>query len=626
MVVSSVSAMESKRMMSESLFRWLSLHDGEVNRWIFNNIAEASREEFKRMIFSSETSALIMYSMLEQNRTANTDKIISILEPLAKEKGKLFLVTGSKGSGKTSLAYMLCQVLHAVYGVEIWWFGPPCRMPPFMKDSTMDIKNVPADATCLLDEAAVQFTAGPTGGDDLLQSLPILRHSGKNFIVCTQSTSLSSLNFVRNCDAILFKTYSVFQDKTERFKLSDELKFFMPTKKEDVLYFDNQNILFFSYGLPKWWSHEYSTPYAPFRSKAEEIRFVMKLLPELESQKIVDQLKYRASKMELLDVMNIRMMVDYLAAIPKDDKELVKTMERGFDDTPINRLVRNGGIGSMIKGDFVMSPIEEEEAKKECENSLFFLAAHRNINGIVMSDLQYRSDAGRNSIISVYGPTGSGKSWDMLSLMDVLAYIYGKKPDPDNVSFEVNRMIGRLKDVKEKNTLSMDEQIATFGPGSMSALKELQNIEETMRKRQINMIYCSPTARQHEHHYKLRTFGIDKDHKIAKLLVYVGNDSLPIGYITLAAPPKSLVEPYERKKDKFLDMVEKRNTGNIGYLKGLAQKLVETDEWNNARTQAMKLTAIGILHPTLSSETAKRLRDIAQLYYSQPLLKTPGTK
>lgn len=149
--------------------------------------------------------------------------------------------------------------------------------------------------------------------------------------------------------------------------------------------------------------------------------------------------------------------------------------------------------------------------------------------------------------------------------------------------------------------------------GSGRAKAEMRNVEETFRKRQVNFIYNSPTIRTHTHQFVLKTHGIDYKQKLVKLLVYKSYPGIPHGYITLGLPNKKLIEAYEKKKDSFLERIEKRTTGLQEYKEKLAKSMSEDSRYEMLKTQRSRLTYIRKLYPNLSTTEAEEVRSLIEI-------------
>jgi len=579
-----------------------------VRRWIDENIVHKDRGlVFLRflnkpfvpyMVFSSLYSFGFGHGVIQ-------NMIGHIIKKLHDERGRLDLVVGAKGSGKTCLAFYLAERLHKKYNEKIIWFGPPVSLPSFMK-TVMNFEDIPVNSTTILDEASVRyFSRGGQEDQNVIRMLPVQRHSGRNFILVTQSTAISDLNFVRMANSIFFKSFATFQSETERFKLSDELKIFMPTKRPEVLYYDNESILNFKFNLPECWKEEYSFPYASFRDDAELYRFILYMIKQkVDTERIALFISLRNKSIDNLELTFIRMLVEFYGVdkfLNLDDDELVKAVKSGFDDTPLGVVSAN-----INKFEFDQTPLQWEMTKRESEKSeLFDLYSRRNINKIIEIEIGDRLKKTMNLIVSIYGQTGTGKSYASLSLAEYIKKIVKKLYDIEPkiyVEFLVEEL---LKDIEKANKFDifiLDEAINQFGIGSGRSVQELENIENVMRKRQLVFFFNSPEVKCHLHHFVLRTHAICYDKKVSKLLVYNPKkfDNDLIGYITLKIPSEELVREYEKKKDAFLDIVQKRSSSSKDYLVEMAKEIMKHKGYDEF-TKSEKLSYIQSVYPNFTT-------------------------
>ena len=618
MVVSSISDMESKKMLGFGMAKWMEKHENELRKWLDTNISFDDRENFIDRIFSNELLLYATHMVVKQSRTANEDKIASILQELNDRTGLIYLIVGSKRSGKTSLLHILGENLKKRYGREVWWYGPPAVIPKYMDGHTMDMDRIPPGSLVLIDEASVLFFSRVRDemSTDFIRRLPVIAHADKNYIFCSQSSAITDLNIARLADAIIFKTYSVLQQGTERFSVSDQLQFFMPNKVNEALYFDNSKIMTFTYPLPPWWTDTYSKPYAPFRTPAEYYRFVLYLIRDgIPLKKVIEVVGMRGRKIEQIEAEEIRMIanhygMDYLLNLP--DVQMSELIESGFDDTPLLEQLK--GNFMKIKGNFELAPMNKEsDERRKIDSVEYSLMTKKNINQLFISHVKFRFSHKANMILSVIGQTGTGKSYASIALGLVFSHLLNSAFTHRNIEFDINRIIDMLAEVKTRNTLIMDEQAEEFGAGSGRTKMEMRNVEETFRKRQVNFIYNSPTLRTHSHQFVLETYGIDYKRQIARLLVYQTYPGIPLGYITLGLPPKSILSGYEKKKDEFLKMVEERKSSLQKYKNKIVKELLEDDKYLSLRTNQLRTTYIRKLHPNITVSEAEEIRNLAEI-------------
>jgi len=110
---------------------------------------------------------------------------------------------------------------------------------------------------------------------------------------------------------------------------------------------------------------------------------------------------------------------------------------------------------------------------------------------------------------SISGAQGSGKSLSGLYLLLLLAKIFQKPIDINNVLFDPEELDKKLETSKNRESFMMDEQrVTNVGMMSKTIQDRLIDFEEQLRKSQTNLIYCAPSLRTHEHYFVLETYKI----------------------------------------------------------------------------------------------------------------------
>ncbi len=561
-----------KRMMPSEMFSWLDEHEITAKRWIDENISYKSRGEFmERMI----NSPMFPYMIIRDSLMSEGEKKSMLLNKLTETRGRIDIVTGAKRSGKTCFVFDLLSSLSQA-GEKVHWFGPPCRLPRFFRGSTLNFDKIPPNTTTFVDEASVQyFNRCSSENVDIIRKLPVISHSGRNFVYATQSTSIQDVNILKLATSIIFKSASVVSTETERLRISEDIAQFLPIKQSEYLYYDNHGIIFGEFDKPHWWKEEYSTPYAPFPNKAEAYRFMLKLIAEGHApEEISTQLSLKGFSLPPEDIDIISGSIRSATACAQmNNQDLISFIDAGFDDSTLEESLESRPTN--IRPDFEMSPLMESNKREElAENLPLAKADRKKISWLFIEDLKKRSDprSPNNVIISIWGPTGSGKSWSALYIAYFISGLTGGKV---YTGFSVDEILGLLKKTRPGDVILMDEQVDTFGPGSGSEAARLRNAEETMRKAGVSFIYCSPEARSHQHHFVLRTWGICPSRGRSKLLVSDASSKRHLGYIITGKPPKDVVNEYEKRKDDFLKKVKAGNSMTKSpneYAKELAAK------------------------------------------------------
>jgi len=476
----------SKKMMNEARKRWLLLHRNSLDRWIYNNISYDETKTTRNKAISDERLIPFFYSIVKQDEEYNFIKLEKMLEPF-KNRGHILLVVGKRNSGKTVLAYLLSEMLHKEYNDKIWWFGLPSEFPSFIENSTFDFNKIPENTTTILDESSVQFynrLSATRGQRDVMRQLPIIRHSRRNFIVITQGIDIMDVAFLKNTSSIIWTSPIKFQflDKERRETVDSSLDLFIPREKGKALYYSDDNLFQFEFLLPDWWKEEYSTPYSRLRSRAKAIRIITILLSEgIDSDTIKTQLSMRGMDISVLELEQIRELLNRTdpAILSLPDSELLKLIEMGFDDTPLGETKKGR------KYSFRQTPIQEREwnIRLGMKPDLA-ITSTINVNSDLLSEIKDGVKR-RNIILSISGQTGSGKSWASISMAELIAKLSRNEFEFENVCFSSEELLNRLKNVKERTTLIMDEQIRSWGCFDSEETKILIKTINGIEKRRI---------------------------------------------------------------------------------------------------------------------------------------------
>jgi len=175
---------KAKKMDFSARKRWMELHRNYVKKWVYEHFSYESGKSMYNDALNDEFLQPLMYSIINNDRHNNTDKLKMITDEL-KSRGQIILILGNRGSGKTALAYVMSELAHKELKDNIWYFGLPTEFPYFIKGSSIDFNELPENTTVMLEEAGVQFynrMAMSKGQRDVMRMLPIVRHSRRNFL------------------------------------------------------------------------------------------------------------------------------------------------------------------------------------------------------------------------------------------------------------------------------------------------------------------------------------------------------------------------------------------------------------------------------------------------------------
>lgn len=596
MVIVTTDEIQAKKQLNEARRKWLKLHRNDLDRWIYDNMSYDERKYLKDQAFSNEILTPFLYSITLQSLMTNDEKLDKIINPFF-SRGHIMIVLGGRGSGKTSLAYILCEYL-AKRGDNIWWFGLPTNTPSFVKGTTMNFNAIPENSTTIMDESSVNFynrLAMTKGQRDVMRVLPIIRHSKRNFIVIAQAEKILDIGFMTNASSIVWTSPCPFPFmQTAKDTVDNRLIMFVPTESGRALYYSDDHLLQFDYHLPQWWSDKYSLPYSRL-TKEQGMRTCVELIKNnVDPEMIVTQLSMRGVDVDHVELAKMRELVNRSPDIlSMSDKDLYNFISHGFDDTPLGETKRGR------KYNFRMTKVQQAEWNiRMMEDPRLDVLLSINANDILEHDLRYLTKK-MNVIMSIYGLPGTGKSWALLSLAEFISKIT-KHPFPPENSCHMNYEIEkRLQEVKRDATLTLNEQLKSWGTGSGRRDQELSNMEQTMRRKKINFLYASPDLHTHLHNFILETYGIDERNGVAKFVLYTPSKKV-LGYVTLRKPSKKMIEEFEKADEKFKDKVVERTTSANTQIADYVKEFMSDPVFKTLTSQGQKITYIKQKKPNLT--------------------------
>ncbi len=351
MVYISMDDYTDKKLLSAGQTNWLFDHDELLMEWLDDNMLDEDdwRDVYKRVLAKEdEILAFLFYLYLKQLEDYSIqEKFELISNSMIKQRGHISIIIGARRSGKTTFTYQLCEYLKKRYGEKIWWFGVPAKLPDFIDGSTLDFNKIPENTTTIVDEASVQFYSRLFQSEeqvDITRKLSIVSHTGRNFIVITQSASILDINFIRQATSMIFTSKSFLTIKKERLIINPYLDYFMPRMQGQVLYFDDSHLLEIKFNRPDWWKQEYSDPYRAFKNDIEAYRFVLTILKDITDTKtILDYLGMRSyTKLTDVDIEYFKLLLEIHGSeiYGFSNSKLLEIIKRGMDDTPLNDLVK----------------------------------------------------------------------------------------------------------------------------------------------------------------------------------------------------------------------------------------------------------------------------------------------
>lgn len=170
-----------------------------------------------------------------------------------------------------------------------------------------------------------------------------------------------------------------------------------------------------------------------------------------------------------------------------------------------------------------------------------------------------------NAVISIYGPTGSGKSMAGGYIQEFISKLTGVSITEKNIFFSATEAISDIEDAQAGSVFLSDEQPFQMGVGSRRESTELRNLEEiAIRKERINIVFCSPTLRDHSHHFILETWAKNRETFETFHILHDPHDIFlrPRGFVITGKPSEKWMEIYTKKAYANSQRVKERKGSN----------------------------------------------------------------
>ena len=205
---------------------------------------------------------------------------------------------------------------------------------------------------------------------------------------------------------------------------------------------------------------------------------------------------------------------------------------------------------------------------------------------VFVKSLHNRIESGKNALIAVVGPTGSGKSWSTISIMVAMdLYRHGKMKEPqyyiDHCVFMAKDFMAGLNNpnIKKKTNWNWDEAGVDAGTAEHATIKNkvIGWLAQTFRNMQQVVFFTVPTlgmltpqVRKLIHYY-LEAINVDKKKKICVMKplkmqyntrmdkIYYHNLNYSLGdgdfseieFMGVPLASKEILDLYEKKKWVF---------------------------------------------------------------------------
>jgi len=258
------------------------------------------------------------------------------------ELGKVILILGKRGSGKSAFALKLGEYLYAVHEVPVWLVGIPEDVSVYLPrwvNIAQDIEQVDLGAFIIVDESGLQYMAMRYQSDAntiMRRLLMIARHRKQSLVFICQVASDVDKAVVRQADTIVFKQPTLMQPKNDRPEVRDiagrALKVFDALPKDEKLrtayIHDGDFVGVLQCDLPDYWREELSFAFAnvPLSDPATGQPDTATALSELDQA----ELKRKALEMRR-DGVSYRTIAGQLGVGVKRIRNAVDRVEEGTE-------------------------------------------------------------------------------------------------------------------------------------------------------------------------------------------------------------------------------------------------------------------------------------------------------
>lgn len=319
-----------------SEIQWLNDHAGKVDEYMKSMVHFESQQWEKDYFYQDPFVGRKVVSDYITNTTDLNINVEKLLSYIRKPGVFVILILGMPGSGKTTTAYKICELLKEEYRIlQVAPLITENVLPSWITWATHISKARDGDL-CIVDEASIKNNARDSNtkenrGD--LDWLAIGRQTGCKILYITQISAMADLNIMRWANIIISKSYkssAVGMSQIERKNIAENpiFRYLDPEIYADCIKPTDQNWSIVTIGgsefmmylpQPDFMNEKLSKPYARFIDKV--------MTPEIAARlaAIKDDFKREEAEMKLIEPIAMK-----YAEIMKRD-QTARTIKKELD-------------------------------------------------------------------------------------------------------------------------------------------------------------------------------------------------------------------------------------------------------------------------------------------------------
>lgn len=193
---------------------------------------------------------------------------------------------------------------------------------------------------------------------------------------------------------------------------------------------------------------------------------------------------------------------------------------------------------------------------------------------MILSYIKKKVSNGKDHvIITITGQTGKGKSRVAQVIAHYIAKFTHVPLTIKDITFTNEELLSRAEVVKKNSTIIKDEHILGAGLGAEREKGEMLNVENTLRRFGLNLIFCAPIEMEHATaHLDLEVIAKSKASYGRFTKLAIRRNGRYLGFMILPIPEDKddkLWREYDAEsignKDKFIDAIKSRQLKRVDY-------------------------------------------------------------